>query len=635
MITLTGGLLVVISSEPFYYRMGESGSTQIAWFGGRNAHGHQGLVSIVISAAIFSTIYFVTSRSKVSDMFFVGMVRLIFSHFFVCVWFGIAGYNWFEDAFDGVDGLHDAMYLSAIIHTTVGYGDFSVLPGVGRLIVVCHAILVQGLNFVSVAAFVTGVDPSSPDYTQMPYWAAWEYGLLIPAILACWLTIHSAKEDIAKVGKDGVWKRSITKQSLFFSLPASIIQAVVTGISMYMIQKVLDRRVRGQEYSNDLKVVGKLAIVMSVCFVCMSYNEAKLMLLFDIGNSKCFPWLSCLFLVLFFIRTLLLSFTPDMPENAHDMVSLNFTFTSNLGVMMVFAVFYWFTRAHFGKYDIVVERVDEYVGCIDYNKTSDSCSQNLTVSISYPCTDCDMSSFTTSLPVSSVEKLVRRENGAADATASNTSSDSTDIADTDSVSNDSSNSTARTGLFTDRRPVRQGLTLVEQLQKSGNLPTSPTHTRFMSPSRQSVYLPRLRPFTLERPNTVESTAFVEADVGGDVIVQTLNYTIHSFTDAIYFSAITHTTVGFGDINGANDFMAHTMTLCHVWLVMLMNCAAIGALIPDSEEVLHSRLKRMELNDDGRPADEGELNFVNVEVLHEMQAEDPAVPSDDDAPRSAD
>lgn len=40
----------------------------------------------------------------------------------------------------------DGMYISTIIHGTVGYGDFFPKHWTGKLIVICHALLVFFLN---------------------------------------------------------------------------------------------------------------------------------------------------------------------------------------------------------------------------------------------------------------------------------------------------------------------------------------------------------------------------------------------------------------------------------------------------------------------------------------------------------
>jgi len=352
-----------------------------------------------------------------------------------------------------------------------------------------------------------------------------------------------------------------------------------------------------------------------------------------VANEYSLPWISLTTLFMFFTKTYIMSMQHNISEDSHDMISLNFTFTANLGVMYLVALIYWFHRKHFGMYDNSGERVDEYVGCSDYNATSETCTQNITVSLLYACPDCDVTSITTSLPMSSVLRMVRRDAAADEAvTTTNTSTEHDNASNNSNDTSNASTSTDTTDVVTDLdapaspESVKRRLTLLSQLQKSGLLPTSPTHTRFNKVSPKTVFLPRVRPSIPSSGNagteTIETTTLVQAETSvDDRIIQNMTYTIHSFIDALYFSAITHTTVGFGDINGANDFVAHILTMLHSWLVMVMNCATIVALIPDREEALHSRLKAMKLNEVGHPARDTDLNFVNMEILNEMNQED--------------
>jgi hypothetical protein len=56
--------------------------------------------------------------------------------------------------------------------------------------------------------------------------------------------------------------------------------------------------------------------------------------------------------------------------------------------------------------------------------------------------------------------------------------------------------------------------------------------------------------------------------------------IEKYTDAIYFAIITHTTVGFGDINGAEDHVGATIASLHALLCLILNFAGLAMVMQD-------------------------------------------------------
>lgn len=65
--------------------------------------------------------------------------------------------------------------------------------------------------------------------------------------------------------------------------------------------------------------------------------------------------------------------------------------------------------------------------------------------------------------------------------------------------------------------------------------------------------------------------------------------IENFFDALYYSVITHTTVGFGDINGGENFTAHQVTLAHVMTVFFLNICSVASLMPDHAMMTQKQL----------------------------------------------
>jgi len=59
--------------------------------------------------------------------------------------------------------------------------------------------------------------------------------------------------------------------------------------------------------------------------------------------------------------------------------------------------------------------------------------------------------------------------------------------------------------------------------------------------------------------------------------------IENFDDALYFSVITQTTVGFGDISGTNDIVAQQLISSQAFATFIIGVASYSAVSPDTED----------------------------------------------------
>lgn len=665
LMSLIISMVSLFSTEEYFWKIAKDQE----YTGHEKGAGIRSVRTCFVSGFLVILLFAGATQSKLNDTFFIGVVRLALAHVFFWLLFGaIILYHGDEFEFESpVRSFSDALYISAITHTTVGYGDVSIGPRTGRKIMLMHAIIVMSLNFVAGLAFVNEISIEDPAYN--PDTKSKKVTLVISfltmvVVVAGFFMPESSPKSPPK-------------------LMLLILNFISTAASVIYIIKLLKRRLHDQSHTNDTANLCWFWLMFTINVMMLSISESELwdvviggatVKVIDrrwdkVGNHSQ-PYISWVLTLLLLILIVKISFDKNAMAEG-PMLSVSITMILNIVIIYIFAACYRTLYLSFGGSEVIVVESDDpgpsrsafdalvkrrmqagmlNVSAIEGGEStaeprvlgSDKervLSQSVLAQVGErEQKDGYYGPYGSYAGIRAVEyDALRQEASLRNEECVTTSGldlyNSASVVDlfraggmTYNADTPSASMWQREGcmcesdICSDWDDCKAACDAIEKCEMFLYKPTymDIQLQKYTCLLMKSMTDKELAPHDFSQVNV--DTAMVENKPSNGEIwkkreiwkKKSMN-NIGRFSDALYFSVITHTTVGFGDINGANDGpVSHTLTMVHVLLMFFLNMAAVAAMVPDDDEAEQYYLSHLELDKDGHiPVKD--LGFISSKV----------------------